>query len=245
MEEEKLIRLNKYLAHAGIGNRRQCDTFITEGLVKVNGLLIDQAGTKININDVVTYKDEIVQAEKKVYILLNKPKNISSFKTDEKEVKSIYYLTHAFSEKLKFGYTPKIKPLDILGIDERGLILLTNDADLEKKLSKNSKTEKIYHLKLDKGLAEEDYNKIIKGFKVESGSFKVKELGFLTEDSFTDIGMKVQLANNKILIDLFKVLGYKVDYLDRTVFSGLTKRDLPRGRWRFLKPEEIVKLKYS
>ena len=97
---------------------------------------------------------------------------------------------------------------------------------------------------LDKGLAEEDYDKIIKGFKVESGSFKVKEMGFLKEDNFIDIGIKVQLANNKILIDIFETLGYKIDYIDRTVYSGLNKRDLPRGRWRFLKPEEVIKLKY-
>lgn len=245
MIEEKLIRLNKYLAHAGIGNRRECDTFITEGLVTVNEMLIDKAGTKISINDVVTYKGEIVQAEKKVYVLLNKPKNISSFKTNEKEIKSIYYLTHAFSEQLKFGYTPKIKPLDILDIDERGLILMTNDSELESKLSKNSKIEKIYHLKIDRDLEEEDYNKIIKGFKVESGSFKVKELGFLDDESLTDIGIKVQLSNNKILVDLFKDLGYEIEYMDRTVYSGLNKRDLPRGRWRFLKPEEVIKLKYS
>lgn len=244
MEEEKLIRLNKYLAHAGIGNRRECDGFISEGLVTVNDVLIKTAGTKIYINDQVTFKGEIVQAEKKVYILLNKPKNISSFKTDEKETKSIYYLTHAFSEKLKYGYTPKIKPLDILDLDERGLILMTNDSELENKLSKNPKVEKIYHLILDKDLAEVDYNKIIKGFKVDSGSFKVKEMGFLDEDSFTNIGIKVQLANNKILVDLFETLGYQINYLDRTVFSGLTKRDLPRGRWRFLKPEEVIKLKY-
>tara|TARA_B110000037_G_scaffold223012_1_gene301280 strand:- start:2544 stop:3278 length:735 start_codon:yes stop_codon:yes gene_type:complete len=244
MEEEKLIRLNKYLAHAGIGNRRECDDYITEGLVTVNNILINKAGTKIKLNDIVTYKGEVVAAEKKVYVLLNKPKNISSFKTDEQEIKSIYYLTHAFSEKLKFGYTPRIKPIDILDIDERGLILMTNDSELEKKLSKNPKVEKIYHLNLDKGLLEEDYDKIIKGFKVESGSFKVKELGFLDEDSFTNIGIKVQLANNKILIDVFESLGYKIDYLDRTVYSGLTKRDLPRGRWRFLKPEEVIKLKY-
>jgi 23S rRNA pseudouridine2605 synthase len=244
MEEEKLIRLNKYLAHAGIGNRRECDTFITEGLVTVNDTLINKAGTKINMNDTVTFRGEVIEAEKKVYVLLNKPKNISSFKTNEEELKSIYYLTHAFAEKLQFGYTPKIKPIDILDIDERGLILLTNDGALEKKLSKNPKIERIYHLILDKGLAEEDYDKIIKGFKVESGSFKVKEMGFLKEDNFIDIGIKVQLANNKILIDIFETLGYKIDYIDRTVYSGLNKRDLPRGRWRFLKPEEVIKLKY-
>ncbi|MFT4646006.1 MAG: 23S rRNA pseudouridine2605 synthase [Planctomycetota bacterium] len=244
MEEEKLIRLNKYLAHAGIGNRRECDTFITEGLVTVNDTLINKTGTKINMNDTVTYRGEVIEAEKKVYVLLNKPKNISSFKTNEEELKSIYYLTHAFAEKLQFGYTPKIKPIDILDIDERGLILLTNDGALEKKLSKNPKIERIYHLILDKGLAEEDYDKIIKGFKVESGSFKVKEMGFLKEDNFIDIGIKVQLANNKILIDIFETLGYKIDYIDRTVYSGLNKRDLPRGRWRFLKPEEVIKLKY-
>ena len=238
MEEEKLIRLNKFLAHANIGNRRECDDFIIKGFVKVNDLLITKPGTKISIKDKVTYKDEAVQAEKKVYILLNKPKNISCFKADEKINKSIYYLTYNFSEKLKLGYRPSIKPLDILKKDELGLLVITNDTKILKKYKETDSVNKVFKLKLNKHLNYEDYLSTLKNDFIE-------DLKFLDEEDKSILGLKTSKTNNEHLISIFEKLNYKIETIDRTVFGKLTKKDLPRGKWRFLTANEILQLTNS
>ncbi len=240
MKDETLIRLNKYLAHANIGTRRACDKLIEAGFVTVNNKIIKKAGYKIKISDKVLYKGELVQVEKKVYVLLNKPKNISSHQTNNNVTKSIFYLTHSFSKKLQLGYTPEIKPFDFLELNELGLTLLTNDLVLLKKLNKNKRVLKIYHIILDKELEEKDLQKIAKGFEIESGDFKTIEISFLKDKK--NIGLNIQLENNNILHDIFEKLNYKIEYLDRTVLAGLNKRDLPRGKWRFLTSNEILRL---
>lgn len=241
MDSNKLIRLNKYLAHAGIGNRRKCDEFIQEGLVKVNGELIQQAGVKISLTDKVTFRGEEVQAEKKVYILLNKPKNISSLHTEE--LKSIFYLTKSFILKLNLEYSIQLEAIDILDIDERGLTLLTNDKSLLEDSEYNS--EQVFRLKLNKELTKDDVYKIQKGFEIKSGSFKAKELIFLDENDKSSIGITLNIKDSKALNNLFNKLSYKILYLDRTLFYRLSKKDLPRGRWRFLDTKEIQRVKYK
>ena len=238
MEREKLIRLNKFLAHAGIGTRRECDQLISAGLIKVNDLLIDKPGSKISINDIVTFNNEIVQAGKKVYILLNKPKNISSFPADEKENKSIYYLTYNFAEKLKIGYRPEIKPLDILEVDERGLIVITNDNSLLD-LASNNKIKQIFKIELDRQLSEKDYNSIVK----KSNNSHIKNIELLDEDDDTIIGIDAMISGTKTINDTFKDLSCNIEVLDRTAYGFLTKKDLPRGKWRFLNLKEINRLK--
>ena len=237
MENEKLIRLNKYLSHADIGTRRECDQLIIEGFVTVNGLLIDKPGVKINIKDIVTFKGDIVQPEKKVYILLNKPKKTSCFKTDDKAIKSIYYLTYPFSEKLNLGYRPDIKPLDIVDIDEKGLIVLTNDVIVQNNFKKkNNNVEKVFKLILDNELNTQDY------ITINESIDEILDIVFLDEVDKSIIGIKT-FATNEIINNVFKDLSYNIEDLDRTYFGFLTKKDLPRGKWRFLNVTEVSKLK--
>jgi len=244
MQKKNFIRLNKFLAHAGLGTRRKCDEFIKDGFIKVNGTIITEAGVKVNVDDKILYNGELVQVEKKVYILLNKPKNISSFKTDEEKIKSIFYLTFAYIEKLNLGYNANLKPLDILDIDELGLTVLTNDKKVLEKAKDSYSLQKIYRIKLNKKLSFSDYIQILESFPIKSGKFKVKELNYLDEEDKSILGIKIHISDNKAIHNLFNKLDYKIVSIDRTVLGVMTKRDLPRGRWRFLKPDEIVKLKY-
>lgn len=238
MEDKKLIRLNKYLAHANLGTRRECDVFIEQGLVKVNGLIVTKAGTKVNVDDEISFKDELVQAEKKVYILLNKPKNVSCSETDNKITKSIYYLTYAFSEKLSLGYRPKLSPLDIMDTNDRGLIVLTNDINLLKKNSNNSNIVNVYKVKLDKELNYKDYISILKNI-----SFcEIIDLSFIDESDKSIVGLKARTNNMNAIHKLFNSLLYDIEFMDRTVFKNLSKKDLPRGKWRFLNNNEVSKL---
>lgn len=240
MKGEILIRLNKYLAHANIGTRRECDKLIEAGFIKVNDAIVSKTGYKIRINDKVLFKGQLVQVDKKVYILLNKPKNISSLNTDNITIKSIFYLTHSFSKKLELGYAPVIKPFDILDINERGLTLLTNDETLLTKLKTSSKLQKIYHIVLDKELSVVDFVKLEEKYKIKNNNIQIIELSYLKDKK--NIGLNIQSNTSKEIHDLFEKLKYKIEYLDRTVLAGLNKKDLPRGRWRFLNPTEILRL---
>lgn len=240
--KNELIRLNKFLAHAGIADRRTCDSYIKQGLVKVNDKLITEPGTKVRLEDVVLFRENRVKPEKKVYILLNKPKNFD-FEANHKGM-SIFDLIKNFPKDLNLGYTPKVFSLDEFEKDELGLMLITNDdLLLEEYQNKENKIRSVYNIVINKPILEKDIEKLEKGIKTKFGNYKVEEIKILDETNQTlGFGTKSILPNEISIV--FGILGYEIIKLDRTIFSDLTKRDLPRGRWRFLNENEIVKLKH-
>ena len=240
--KKELIRLNKFLAHSGLGGRRDCDVFIRQGLISVNGEIVDEPGIKVNISDLIKFKDQIVSLEKKVYILLNKPKNFD-FEKNERGL-SILDLIKSFPEKLNLGYSPEVRSIDALETNELGLILLTNDFEFIDTYQLNEKTLiSTYNIELNKELEEKDQDLIEKGIKTTFGNFKVQEIEILDEENL-NIGLATKHMKPADISILFNVLGYEIEKLDRTLISHLSKRDLPRGKWRFLTPNEVIKLKH-
>lgn len=236
------IRLNKFLAHAGLGGRRDCDALIKQGFISVNGKIVDEPGTKVNITDNIRFKDQILHLEKMVYILLNKPKNFD-FDKNERGL-DLLDLIKSFPEKLNLGYTPEVRSLDLLETNELGLMLFTNDFELIDQYQLNEKSiVSTYHLEIDKTIEAKDLEIIEKGIKTKLGNFKVQDIIMLDDDGL-NIGLKTKSMKPQDISILFSVLGYEIEKLDRTIISNLTKRDLPRGKWRFLSPNEVIKLKH-
>lgn len=240
IEDETSIRLNKYLAHCGIASRRAASVLIQKGFVKVNDQLITEPGYRINPNDEVKYKGKNIKiVEKFIYILLNKPKGVITTTNDEKNRKTVMDIV---GQK---NYKYRIYPVGRLDRDTTGLLILTNDGDLTKKLSHPShEVHKLYHVLLDKDLSEEDFNKIKQGFDLEDGPFKVDNISYAQGKSKNEIGLKIHIGRNRIVRRIFSALGYKVKALDRVVYAGLTKKDLPRGRHRILTEKEVIFLKH-
>lgn len=231
------VRLNKYIADAGVCSRREADKLITEGRIKVNGTVTTEMGLKVSREDVVTFDDKPLRKEKLVYILLNKPKDFITTTKDPKERKTVM-------ELVKNACDERIYPVGRLDRMTTGLLLLTNDGELAEKLLHPSKNvTKIYQAELDKPLDELDFERIMKTVELEDGPVPVRDLAYVTEDKM-DVGIEIHLGKNRIVRRLFEHLGYEVKKLDRVSFAGLTKRDLPRGKWRFLKEKEVIKLKH-
>ena len=231
-----LIRLNKYLSNAGIASRREADTLIQSGAVKVNGEVIDQLGYKIKPGDKVTYGDESVKGERKVYMLLNKPKDYITTMDDPQERKTVIDL-------IKGACKERIYPVGRLDRNTTGLLLLTNDGELTTKLTHPKfGVKKVYHVSLNKGLKPDDFKQIIEGIELEDGPVKVDDLAFVGEGK-REVGIEIHSGRNRVVRRLFEHLGYDVLKLDRVVFAGLTKKDLPRGKHRFLTAKEISFLK--
>lgn len=231
-----LIRLNRYIAHAGVCSRREADKLIEKGLITVNGKVVSELGFKVKNSDDVRYKNQPLSAEKKVYILLNKPKDYITTTNDPQNRKTVLDL-------IKRGPKERIYPVGRLDRNTTGLLLLTNDGDLSDSLIHPSKqVHKVYHVGLDKALTKEDFNKIIEGVELEDGVLKVDDLAIL-EDK-TEVGIEIHSGKNRIIRRLFEALGYEVIKLDRVIFAGLTKKDLPRGKWRFLTDKEVIALKH-
>lgn len=241
-DEQEKIRLNKFLAHSGLGDRRVCDNYIKQGLVTVNGETITEPGTKVNLTDLVLYKGIKIIPEKKVYILFNKPKDFS-FKKNHKGM-DILDLVKNFSKELNLGYTPNIFSLDDLKESDLGLMILTNDLELFEQYQNNEiKINSVFHLEINKPILAQEIETLTKGIKTKFGNFRIEELEILDEDK-TKIGFATKSIKPQEIEIVFGILGYEVVKLDRTVFSILTKRDLPRGKWRFLAPNELIKLKH-
>ncbi len=231
-KEEGLIRLNKYLANAGISSRREADTLIQSGVVKVNGEVVDQLGFKVKPGDKVTYGDSAVRSERKVYLLLNKPKDYISTVDDPRERKTVMDLIVGACKE-------RIYPVGRLDRNTTGLLLMTNDGELTTKLTHPKfGVKKVYHVTLDKGLRADDFRKIVEGFDLEDGPIKVDDLAFVGEGK-KEVGVEIHSGRNRIVRRMFEQLGYDVIKLDRVVFAGLTKKDLPRGKHRFLTAKEI------
>lgn len=227
-----LIRLNKYLSNAGIASRREADNLIQSGTVKVNGVVVDQLGYKINPNDKVTYGDASVKSERKVYLLLNKPKDYITTVDDPRERKTVM-------ELIKGACRERVYPVGRLDRNTTGLLLFTNDGELTTKLTHPKfGVKKVYHVSLSKGLKPADFTAIIEGVELEDGIVKADDLAFVGEGK-KEIGIEIHSGRNRIVRRLFEHLGYEVLKLDRVVFAGLTKKDLPRGKHRFLTAKEI------
>lgn len=229
------IRLNRYISNAGICSRREADVLISAGSVSVNGQIITELGTRVFPNDVVKLGDEKIISEKKVYILLNKPKDYITTLDDPEGRKTVLDL-------VKGACTERIYPVGRLDRNTTGLLLLTNDGELTKKLThpKYNK-KKIYHVFLERALTVEDFEQISNGFELEDGFIKPDKVDYVTADA-TELGIELHSGRNRIVRRIFEHLGYTVKKLDRVYYAGLTKKDLPRGKWRLLTKMEISKL---
>ncbi len=230
------IRLNKYIAMSGICARREADELIKKGYVKVNGKKVSELGTKVEITDQVEVKGKIISPEKKVYILINKPKDYVSTVEDPHAKKTVLDL-------IKHATQERVYPVGRLDRNTTGVLLLTNDGDLTKKLTHpSSNKKKIYRVTLDKALSKSDMEKIAEGFELEDGFIKADAISYI-EDRKKEIGIELHSGRNRIVRRIFEHLDYKVVKLDRVYFAGLTKKNLSRGKWRFLSEKEIAMLK--
>jgi 23S rRNA pseudouridine2605 synthase len=232
-----LVRLNKFMANSGVGSRREADELIKMGLVTVNGETITAMGHKVKLTDDVRYEGRKLKAEALVYVLLNKPKGFITTTDDPEERKTIMDLVaNACKER--------IYPVGRLDRNTTGLLLLTNDGDLADKLTHPSyNAKKIYKVELNRPLTKSDFQKIIDGVYFEEGRAQVDDLAIVSDDG-KEIGIEIHIGWNRIVRRIFEALGYEIIRLDRVAYAGLDKKDLGRGQWRFLKPEEIVRLKH-
>lgn len=235
--EEEKIRLNKYLSTAGVCSRREADTFIAAGTVSVNGKVITEMGYKVSPDDEVRFNGALLRPEKKAYVLLNKPKNFITTTRDERGRRTVMELVANASKS-------RLLPVGRLDRNTTGLLLFTNDGDLAKKLTHPKHgVSKLYHVFLNKPLRAADLEKIRAGLHLEDGRVKVDDISFIDSAGKTEVGLKIHSGRNRIVRRIFEHLGYEVMKLDRVVFAGLTKKDLPRGHWRYLTKQEVINLK--
>jgi 23S rRNA pseudouridine2605 synthase len=238
-KDDGLIRLNRYIANSGICSRRKADELIEAGVVSVNNVPVTELGHKVDpYKDEIRYNGELLKREKKVYVLLNKPKDYITTTDDPQERKTVMQLVEKASRE-------RIYPVGRLDRNTTGLILMTNDGDLADKLShpRNGIT-KIYHVELNKSLSQGDFNKIQFGLELEDGVIKPDNVSYVAGASKKEIGIQIHSGKNRIVRRIFEHLGYDVVKLDRVVYGNLTKKDLPRGRWRFLEDHELIQIKH-
>ena len=231
------IRLNKYIAHAGICSRRQADIYISSGSIKVNNKIITELGFKVSSGDVVHFDGVLIKSEKPTYILLNKPKGFITTTKDERGRKTVMDLISKASKN-------RLYPVGRLDRKTTGLLLLTNDGDLSKKLTHpSSEIKKLYHVVLDKAINKNDFLKIKEGINLKDGFIKPDELNYVNGKSKNEIGISLHSWKNRIVRRIFEFLDYNVVKLDRVIFAGLSKKNLPRGNWIALDKNEINFLK--
>lgn len=234
---DDLIRLNKFISNSGICSRREADNLITMGLVSVNGTVITELGYKVRRSDDVRYESKRLSAERPVYILLNKPKGFITTTEDPQERNTVMNLIAGACKE-------RVYPVGRLDRNTTGLLLFTNDGELADRLTHPSyNVRKIYKVELNRALTRADFEKIREGVRLEEGKAVVDDLAIVDDDSKT-IGIELHIGWNRIVRRIFEALGYEVVKLDRVVYAGLDKKDLPRGKWRFLKETEVVKLKH-
>lgn len=233
------VRLNKFVASAGVCSRRKAADLVKAGKVKVNGKVVKEPFYLVQDFDEVVYNDKVLKQEtNKVYLLMNKPKNTITSLSDEKGRKTVMDL-------IKKDIPERIFPVGRLDFPTTGLLLITNDGDLAKKLAHPShKVKKFYEVNLDKDITPQDLDKIRKGLTLEDGFAPVIGVDFVRGKTKRDVGIEIHIGRNRIVRRIFAHLGYTVEKLDRTYYAGLTKKDLPRGRYRNLKKQEIIMLKH-
>ena len=231
------IRLNKYIANSGVCSRREADNFILAGVVTVNGEVVTELGTKVNIyTDDIRFNGERLKGEEKVYIIMNKPKGYVTTASDPHADKTVMDL-------LK-GCTARVFPVGRLDKNTTGVLMFTNDGEIAEKLTHPSyDKKKIYQVSLDGKLKKEDYDKILSGIELPDGMIAADELEYIEEDDHRKLGIEIHSGKNRIVRRIFESLGYEVKALDRVYFAGLTKKGLKRGEWRYLSEGEINLLK--
>ena len=235
--DDGLIRLNKFIANSGVGSRREADELIKMGVITVNGVTITQLGTKVKHTDDVRHDGKKLKPEKPIYVLLNKPKGFITTTDDPQERNTVMNL-------VANAGTQRIYPVGRLDRNTTGLLLLTNDGDLTDKLTHPSyKAKKVYKVELDKPITKADFEKVQQGVHLEEGRAMVDDVAIVSDDKKT-IGIELHIGWNRIVRRIFETLGYDVVKLDRVVYAGLDKKDLARGQWRFLRPEEVINLKH-
>lgn len=237
VKEVESVRLNKYIANAGICSRRDADQLIANGKILVNGQVVTEMGHKVGRDDVVTFGEKVLNPEKLVYILLNKPKDYLTTTEDPEN-------RHTVMELVKAASTNRIFPVGRLDRNTTGLLVLTNDGDLAEKMTHPSfETRKIYQVDLDKPITDEHFAMVKAGVELEDGVAEVDEVEILSPDGDI-LGLAIHSGRNRIVRRIFESLGYEVVRLDRVMYAGLIKKDLPRGHWRYLTEQEVINLKY-
>ena len=230
------IRLNKYLANAGVCSRREADEFIQQGAVMVNGEVVTELGTKVKRTDEVKFHDNVVSLEKKVYVLLNKPKDCVTTSDDPQQRKTVMDL-------VKDACPERIYPVGRLDRNTTGVLLLTNDGDLASKLTHPKfLKKKVYHVFLDKNVTAHDLQQIADGIELEDGEVHADAVEYASQTDKSQVGIEIHSGKNRIVRRIFEHLGYRVVKLDRVMFAGLTKKNLRRGDWRFLTQKEVEML---
>ena len=231
------IRLNKFLANAGICSRREADEFITAGVISVNGVVVTELGTKIQRTDEVKFHDQPVSIERKTYVLLNKPKDCVTTSDDPQARKTVM-------DCVKDACKERIYPVGRLDRNTTGVLLLTNDGDLASKLTHPKfLKKKIYHVYCDKNVTKADLDQIAAGITLEDGEIRADAISYASETDKKQVGIEIHSGKNRIVRRIFESLGYKVIKLDRVYFAGLTKKGLKRGDWRFLTEQEVNMLR--
>lgn len=235
--KDTLIRLNRFIANSGVCSRREADELIRDGFISVNGKKVTDMGIKVSSNDDVKYKDKKLSSEKKVYILLNKPKDYVTTVEDP-------HAEHTVLELIGDGCTERVYPVGRLDKATTGVLLLTNDGDLTGKLiHPKYKRKKIYHVFLDNPVTKNDLFKLAEGIELDGITVVADAVSYADADDKSQIGIELHSGQNRVIRRMFETLGYKVKKLDRVYFAGLTKKNLKRGKWRFLTDKEVSMLK--
>lgn len=236
-DPDEPVRLNRYLANAGVCSRREADTFIQAGVVKVNGVVVTELGTKVKRSDEIMFHDQTINMEKKVYVLLNKPKDYVTTSDDPQNRKTVMDL-------VKNACRERIYPVGRLDRNTTGVLLLTNDGDLATKLTHPQYLKKkIYHVYCDKNVTAADLRQIADGIVLEDGEIHADAIDYASDVDKKQVGIEIHSGRNRIVRRIFEHLGYKVVKLDRVYFAGLTKKNVKRGDWRFLTQDEVNMLK--
>jgi len=231
------LRLNKFLANAGVCSRREADAYIKAGVVKVNGETVCELGVKVKRADEVTFHNDPVRLEHKVYVLLNKPRNCVTTADDPQERLTVM-------DMVKTACTERIFPVGRLDRNTTGVLLLTNDGDLSSKLTHpRYLKKKIYHVWLDKPVSVEDMQKMADGVELEDGEIHADAISYVTDEDKDQVGVEIHSGRNRVVRRMFESLGYHVVKLDRVYFAGLTKKNLKRGQWRYLTDKEVSLLR--
>ena len=236
-DPDEPIRLNKFLANAGICSRREADEFITAGVVSVNGIVVTELGTKVKRTDEIKFHDQPVNIERKVYVLLNKPKDCVTTSDDPQERKTVM-------DFVKGACKERIYPVGRLDRNTTGVLLLTNDGDLASKLTHPKYLKKkIYHVYCDKNVTKADLDQIVSGITLDDGEIHADAVSYASETDKSQVGIEIHSGKNRIVRRIFEALGYRVIKLDRVYFAGLTKKGLRRGDWRYLTEQEVNMLR--
>ncbi len=234
--DDNKIRLNRYIANAGVCSRREADVIITTGAVTVNGKIVTELGVKVDRSDVVKVNGEKIRAEQPQYLLMNKPKDFITTVNDPQGRKTVMHLVRRACKE-------RIYPVGRLDRDTTGLLLFTNDGDLAKRLTHpKHRIKKVYHVFTEKNVKAEHLKQWTEGIELEDGFIKADAVSYV-KDNKKQVGIELHSGKNRIVRRMFEHFGYKIKRLDRVYFAGLTKKDLPRGKYRFLSQQEITLLK--